>query len=131
MNEYLTYGHAKTRLRYHIIFSTKYRRKCLLDIEQSDYTSLTYAEKNSWFTIVAKAVDLGDHLHLVIEVKPSVSIEQVVRRLKQYTTNQLWKTEPAHLRRFYWHKNYLWTGGYFVSTIGTVSEKVVLDYVRQ
>lgn len=28
-NKYKTYGHAKTRLRYHLIFSTKFRKKCL------------------------------------------------------------------------------------------------------
>ena len=26
---YTTYGHSKTNLKYHVIFSTKYRRKCL------------------------------------------------------------------------------------------------------
>lgn len=34
MSKYECFAHAKTKLRYHIIFSTKYRRKCLNYIQK-------------------------------------------------------------------------------------------------
>lgn len=132
MNDYLRYGHAKTRLRYHLIFSTKYRRKCLLGTEQQVYAAMRAAEQVSHFTIVEMAVDLGDHIHLVVEVKPSLSLEQVVRRLKQLSTWELWATESNHLKKYYWgSQKLLWTHGYFASTIGAVSDQVVLEYVKK
>lgn len=128
--DHITHGHAKNRLRYHIILSTKYRRPCLEGIEQDVYSALEQAEKKSDFSIVEMGIDDGDHVHLVIKTKPSLSPEQVVRRLKQLSTIQVWDKQESHLRKYYWRKKYLWSSGYFVSTIGSVSDKVVLDYVK-
>ena len=47
MEEYESIAHAKTRLRYHIIFSTKYRRKCLNEIKEEIFNSFKYAEEKS------------------------------------------------------------------------------------
>ena len=72
-----------------------------------------------------------DHIHLLLEFKPSLSIEQVVRRLKQLTTKYIWEENEEFLRNFYWkNKRILWSGGYFCSTIGEVSEKKIKEYIE-
>ena len=124
------YGHAKTRLRYHIIFTTKYRRKCLEDIKDSVIDAFKYAESISHFKIHEMETD-RDHIHLLIEFRPAYSIEQTVRRLKQVTTNYLYEHVGWYLEKFYrGNKRKLWTGGYFVSTIGDVSEQKTIEYIR-
>ena len=106
---YKTYGHAKTRLRYHFIFSTKFRRRCLTDIHDSVIEAFQYADKKSDFSILTMELD-KDHIHLLIEFKPRYSIEQVVRRLKQLTTNYLWKKHRNYLKKYYWKQNnILWS----------------------
>ena len=128
--KYKTYSHAKTRLRYHFIFSTKFRTKCLTDIHDDVIDAFKYAESKSDFTIMKMELD-KDHIHFLMEFKPSYSIEQVVRRMKQLSTSFLWKKCDAHLRKFYWKKKHiLWTGGYFCSTIGDVSEKTLKKYIE-
>lgn len=75
-----------------------------------------------------------DHIHFLITWKPSLSITQVVSRMKQISTNYIYKNEIAkeHLKKFYWgKKKKLWTGGYFVSTIGEVSEKTLKEYIEK
>jgi putative transposase len=68
---------------------------------------------------------------MLIEFKPSLSIEQVMRRLKQLTLHDLWLKDGAYLKRFYWSSNHhLWTNGYFCSTIGDVSEETVRRYIE-
>ena len=127
-----TYGstaHCKHRLRYHVIFSTKYRRKCLDEIRDEVIEAFKYAESISNFKILVMELD-KDHIHLLMKWKPSLSIDQVVRRLKQITTNQLWKTCPSHLSKFFWNKKIIWTGGYFCSTIGSVSEETLKRYIE-
>lgn len=127
---FVTHGHGKNRLRYHIILSTKYRRDCLRGIESSVYAVFKQIELKSDFKIVEMGIDNGDHIHLVVKSKPSLSVDQIVRRLKQLSTADLWSREEFHLRNFYWKKRVLWSSGYFVSTVGSVSDKVVLDYVK-
>lgn len=129
-HEYKSIAHAKTSLRYHIIFSTKYRRKSLIGIENVVLEAFRHAEKQSDFRIIEMNTD-QDHIHLLITFKPALSIEQVVRRMKQLTTHYIWEHEETHLRDFYHkQKRVLWTNGYFCSTIGDVSETRVVDYIR-
>lgn len=126
---YKTYGHAKTNLKYHVIFSTKFRRKCLGEIREHVLESFRYSEKISDFSILRMELD-KDHIHFLLEFRPSLSIQQVVSRMKQIFTNYLYKTCEYHLRKFYYGKSYLWTRGYFVSTIGEVSEETLRKYIE-
>lgn len=128
--EYKSIAHAKTSLRYHIIFSTKYRKKALTNIHSTVLEAFRYAEKNSSVRIIEMNTD-EDHIHLLITFKPALSIEQVVRRLKQLTTHYLWEREESHLREHYWGaKKRLWTGGYFCATIGEASESTIVNYIK-
>ena len=57
MKNYKTYGHAKTNLKYHVIFSTKYRRKCLTNIHDIVINSFHYVESISEFNILKMELD--------------------------------------------------------------------------
>lgn len=128
--KYQTYSHAKTRLRYHFIFSTKFRRKCLNKIHDVVIDAFKKVESKSNFKILAIELD-EDHVHMLVSFKPHYSIEQVVKRLKQMSTFYIYQKEYDYLKQFYWkQKNVLWTHGYFCSTIGEVSEKKIIKYIE-
>lgn len=129
MKQYETYNHAKTLLKYHIIFSTKYRKKCLKEIEEELEKSFRYVEAISNFKIEKIGID-KDHVHLLVKSCPSMSVSSIVRRLKQITTRQIWKKRKEHLDKFYWKKRKLWTNGYFCCTVGDVSSKTVERYIE-
>ena len=71
-----------------------------------------------------------DHIHFLLKFKPALSITQVVGRMKQLSNWYLWKHNETYFRKFFWNKNKIWTGGYFVSTIGEVSEQNILEYIK-
>lgn len=130
MKRYKRYNHAKTLLRYHLIFSTKYRKKCLEPIRENVLETFTLAEKGQKFKILLAELD-KDHVHFLLEISPDTSISEVVKRLKQFSTYYIWKTQREHMKKFYWSKkHHLWTRGYFASTIGEVSEEKVLNYIK-
>lgn len=127
---YRTFGHAKTRLRYYLIFSTKFRRKCLNPIHDSVIEAFRHVETKSNFSILTLELD-KDHIHLLIESKPKYSIEQIVSRLKQISTNYLWKKHGDFLSKYYWkQRNILWTRGYFCATVGYASEETIRKYIE-
>ena len=97
---YKNFNRVKTRVRYHLIFSTKFRRKCLDKIRDTVLNSFREVEKVSDFKILVMELD-KDHIHLLMKWKPHLSIEQVVRRLKQMTTKLIWDKEESYLRQFY------------------------------
>ena len=87
---YKTYGHAKANLKYHIIFSTKYRRKCLNCIRDDVIDAFKYVQAKSDFNILKMELD-KDHIHFLLEFKPSLSIDSIVNRMKSMSTNYLYK----------------------------------------
>ncbi len=58
-----------------------------------------------------------DHLHLLVESTPSISLTAIVRRLKQESKVSVWKRYPDLLKKYFWSEKTFWTDGYFVSTI--------------
>ena len=129
-NDYECRFHSKTLLRYHMIFSTKFRYKCLNGIRNIVFDAFRYAESKSDIEILTMELDL-DHIHLLVTFSPAYSISQVVRRLKQMTTQYIYEKAYFHMKSFYYgKKKLLWTHGYFCSTIGSVSEETVRHYIE-
>lgn len=122
-------GRSKHRLEYHIVLTTKYRKKCLTTIGDKVKESF-FRSSGSKLRVSEVGVD-QDHVHVVVSVHPSLSVSTVVSRLKQLTTYWLWSVEGESLSNYYWgSKKILWSGGYFAESIGRVSRDTVLDYVR-
>ena len=122
---------AKTQLYYHVIVTTKQRKKSLLGIAQQVYSAFRQGEDHSSFEILAMGIEDGNHIHLVITSPPQYSVSGIVNRLKGWTLKHLWDDNHAHMSQFYWgKKKKLWHGGYYCDTIGKVSQKKMLDYVK-
>ena len=60
----------------------------------------------------------NDHIHLLIDYEPKISVLQIIRRLKQETTYELWKIHKSYLKKHFWKKCTFWSDGYFVCYIG-------------
>ncbi len=72
-----------------------------------------------------------DHIHLLIKATPTDTISEIVHLLKQTSTYDMWQKHHDYLSKIYWSgRHYLWTRGYFASSIGDVSEKTLKRYIR-
>lgn len=57
--DFISHGHAKNRLRYHFILSTKYRRPCLSGIETDVYDVFRLVADRSNFSIIEMGLIMG------------------------------------------------------------------------
>ena len=73
---------------------------------------------------------MPDHIHLFISTTPTVALTDVVRTLKSISARELFKRFPK-LKAFYNRSGSLWSKGYFVSSIGNVSEETVRKYIQE
>jgi len=85
---YETNRHAKFRLRYHVIFVTKYRYNCLSKPIQTVIRQAFYDATTNIFDIELCEFDdtKSNHMHLLISTIPNVAPYQFVSRLKQFST---------------------------------------------
>lgn len=71
-----------------------------------------------------------NHIHYMIETGPEISISKVVALLKSFTTYWLWKSFESILNKEFWKERTFWTDGYFVCSVGNVSEKMLKEYIE-
>lgn len=133
--KYQTLNHAKFKIHYHIIFSTKYRRKCLKLIinDIKNYMKLAESKQNEWRIEIMEIDSIKtDHIHIMINATPKCRIEEMIHLLKQTSTYYAWKNHHNYLFQFYWSgKHHLWTKGYFCTSIGNVSSSTLKEYIEK
>ena len=69
-----------------------------------------------------------DHVHLLLSIPPKMRVSDVVRTIKANTARNM-KNKFPFLRDLYWGTNSIWSGGYFVSTVG-VDEATIRRYIQ-
>ena len=129
--EYISKNHSKFLIKYHVILVCKYRKKLLIGNIDSDMKRiLSNIAELSNFSIEVMESD-KDHIHMMISSEPKLSSLQIVKKLKQMSTIAIWKKHRSKLQHIFWRENTFWTDGYFVASIGNVSQKTLKRYIQE
>lgn len=77
-------------------------------------------------------VEIGyetDHVHFLVQSVPSMSVSDMVRKVKSITAKQLFTKHPE-LKVKLWGGNF-WTSGYFANTVGQYGNaEVIKKYIE-
>ena len=127
--KYWTGAHTKHKLRYHIVWIPKYRKRVLIGKLKIRLEKLIYqaAEVNGW-SIEELSIQ-KDHVHMLIQTKPDKSISNGVQTIKGGTSKIL-RLEFPELKEFLWGDS-LWADGYFVESVGVLDEEMIRKYIRE
>jgi putative transposase len=68
---------------------------------------------------------MPDHVHLLVDAPPNLAPDQIMFRLKGFTSFQL-RSEYPYLKKI----PSLWTRSYFCGTVGKASEETVRKYIE-
>ena len=75
-------AHTKWNCKYHIVFAPKYRRKIIYGQLKRDIANiLSMLCKRKGVKIVEAEV-CPDHIHMLVEISPSISVSSFVEYLK-------------------------------------------------
>ena len=124
--------HGRTcvfNINYHIVWSTKYRRKVLTtDIEERLKEILIDVGKQKGFEIAEIEVVTNDHVHVFVSAIPKISISYIAKMMKGISGRLLLKEFPELSKQLY--KGELWNPSYYVETIGSISEEAIREYIQ-
>ena len=130
LKEYISKNHSKFLIKYHIILVCKYRKQLLVGAVEYDMKKIMrHISDMSDFDIEVMETD-KDHLHMMVRSDPKLSPLQIVRRLKQMSISAVWKKYGDFLRHNFYKEHTFWTDGYFVSSIGNVSQETIKKYIE-
>ncbi len=129
MSKYWVGAHTKHRLQFHLVWIPKYRKR-VLDSKIAVRLQELFkeaAQVNRWE--IHELNIQRDHVHMLIQVEPRVSVAKVVQILKGGTSIKIREEFPA-LQEFLWGDSF-WADGYFAESIGTVQEEMIRKYIRE
>ena len=131
MSKYHKKSHCKYLIKIHLVFVTKYRKNIINGKFRDDLLQILYdisLEKD--FTIDIMESD-GDHLHILVDIPPQKSVQQVVHQLKQLSTYRIYRLHRTYLKNHYWKENTLYSDGYFACSTGDASSETIRRYIEQ
>ena len=114
----------------HLIFVTKYRKPLLVGKFRDDIKQYIYdiCQNKHWY--IKKMETDKDHIHILLQYNPTDSITKIVSLIKQKSTFMAWNHYENMLKKQYWKEKTLWSNGYFAASIGTVSQTIIEEYIK-
>ena len=121
-------SHTRWKCQYHIVFIPKYRKKVLFGKIRNDVREIIQALcRYKSIEIISGAVCL-DHVHLCVSIPPKMKVSDFMGYLKGKSTLMLYDRHPELGSK--WDKAF-WARGYYVVTIGNVTEEAIKKYIEE
>jgi len=128
-SQYHSKASAKYLLKIHLILVCKYRKQLLIETGDNCKQIMFEISKISNFTIDTMEID-KDHIHLLLDIEPKISVSSIVNRLKSISTNRLWKNHKIFLQTHFWKERTFWSDGYFVCSTGNANMETIKKYIE-
>lgn len=127
--QYWTGAHTKHKLKYHLVWIPKYRKRVLRGKISKRIREMFYqcAQIHCW-----KIEELNirvDHIHMLVQISPEVSISKVVQYFRGGSSKIIRKEYPE-LEEFLWGDSF-WADEYFAETVGSTQEDIIKKYIRE
>ena len=120
-------SHSVHQIQVHLVWITKYRYQVLQGDIQLRCRDLIRETCNALDIQILKGVVSKDHIDLHISYPPSLSIRDIVKRLKGRSAKLLLQEYPE-LKRRYWG-GHLWGIGYGAWSVGNITEALLKAYL--
>ena len=132
MNEeqYHSASHCKYLIQYHIIWCPKFHYSVLGENVEQILKQILHNICDKYVYRIKALEVMPDHIHIFVDVSQTVAPCDIVRTLKSISAIELFKAFPQ-LKRFYARCGTLWSRGYFISTVGHISEATVIKYIEE
>ncbi len=128
MKQYRTASHSVYDLKYRIVWITKYRKPVLNKEIGAKVRDLVRMICASLDVEIVKGRVSRDHVHILVSVPPTLSVSKLVQRMKGLTSRRLLQ-EDRGLKKAFWGRH-LWGRGYYVASVGNVSEAMIAAYME-
>ena len=121
-------SHSTYNLEVHLVWITKYRYQVLQGDIQLRCRDILRQTCNSLDIRILKGVVSKDHIHMHLSYPPSLSVSEIVKRLKGRSSRMLMQEFPE-LKRRYWGCHF-WGIGYGSWSTGHITDEILQSYLQ-
>ena len=127
MDDINSLSHSSWRCKYHIVFAPKYRRRVIYGQIRADIGQILRKLCEQKHVNIVEAEMCPDHVHMLVEIPPSMSVSAFVGFLKGKSALMIFDRH-ANLKYKYGSRHF-WCRGYYVDTVGK-NEKKIAEYIK-
>jgi len=129
MKLYRAGPHTVFDLKYHLVWTTKYKKPVLAGKLGVRTRNLIREICDSLSVQIIRGHVSKDHVHIFISMPPQISISKMAQYLKGKTSRKLLMEYPELNKRF-WGKHF-WCRGYFATTSGSITDETIMKYIEE
>lgn len=120
-------SHTKWNCKYHVVFATKYRRKVFYNEKKLEIGKIL-RELCNWKGVnIIEAEVCPDHIHMLIEIPPKMSVSWFMGFLKGKSSLMIYE-RWGNLKYKYRGREF-WCRGYYVDTVGK-NTSAIAEYIK-
>lgn len=122
MHDTNSLAHTSWNCKYHIVFAPKYRRQVFFGQKRREIGAIL-RQLCEWKNVkIIEAEICPDHVHMLLEIPPKLSIASFVGFLKGKSSLLIYQ-KYANMKYKY-RDRVFWCRGYYVDTVGKNTEKI-------
>ena len=129
MKLYRAGPHTVFDLKYHLVWTTKYRKPVLAGKLGVRTRNLIREICDSLNVQIIRGHVSKDHVHIFISMPPQISISKMAQYIKGKTSRKL-LMENKDLNKRFWGKHF-WCRGYFATTSGSITDEMIMKYIEE
>ncbi len=122
--------HCVFNLHIHLVFVTKYRRSVFTKAVLEDLKEIFVSVCQDFEAELVEFDGEKDHVHLLINYPPKVSVSRLVNSLKGVSSRLIRKKRYACIQDKLW-AGALWSPSYFAASCGGAPISIIKQYIEQ
>jgi putative transposase len=131
INQDIRHGrHCVFNLHIHLVFVTKYRRGVFTKVVIDDLQNIFAQVCIDFEAELVEFDGEDDHVHLLVNYPPKVSISSLVNSLKGVSSRMIRKKDYPEIRKKLWG-GALWSPSYFAGSCGGAPISIIRQYIEQ
>lgn len=126
---WLTTRASKSKQLIHLVFVTKYRRPVLTEKMLRRCEVIFEEQCIKQNALLHEFNGERDHVHILVQIPPTISLSLLVKSLKGNASFQLRKQFWSETKRYLWGK-YFWSSSYCAVSCGGASIDTIRKYIE-
>ncbi len=122
--------HCVFAMHVHLVFVTKYRRDVFTREILHELEAVFASVCRDFGATLVEFDGEDDHVHLLVNYPPSVSVSSLVNSLKGVSSRMIRKKAFPDIRKKLW-EGHLWSPSYFAGSCGGAPISVIRQYIEQ
>ena len=122
--------HVVHNLHVHLVFVAKYRRKVFTKEILDDMRGILESVCTDFEAQLVEFDGEDDHVHLLVNYPPKVSISKLVNSLKGVSSRMIRQKNYPSIKQKLWG-GALWSPSYFAGSCGGAPITIIRQYIEQ